>query len=98
VTKKQELCLQCFKCCERVGFYTLYTDSDPDAINFYRIRGFDISFEKGYLKVVIDLPCPHLTPKGCNIYNARPQVCVDFDGRREFGEKCLWSLLKENEE
>jgi len=41
------------------------------------------------------LPCPHLTDKGCSIYERRPQACRTYDGRLE-REDCLWHTLSNN--
>lgn len=97
MSKKQELCKQCQKCCKRIGIYTRYTDADADAINFFKIRGCDVSFdEQVFLKVELEFPCPHLTKDGCNIYNARPVVCTEYDGRNDFSKECLWSTIEDD--
>jgi Fe-S-cluster containining protein len=95
MTKKQELCKECQKCCKRIGIYTRYRDVDADAINFFKIRGFDVFFDDmGFVKLELNLPCPHLTNTGCDIYNARPVVCAEYDGRKDYGEECLWTTIE----
>ena len=98
MTKKQELCLQCMKCCKSVKIHTAYTDQDADAIYFFKVRGFKVSFmehnNQTILMVEADYPCPHLSENGCGIYATRPNACRVFDGEAELGTECAWSTLK----
>jgi Fe-S-cluster containining protein len=94
--KKQELCIKCRKCCKQVGVYTdpyIYEMGEQDVIDFYEARGATVTKSDAELFIVFDLPCPHLTPKGCNIYPKRPKICRIYSGLHEFGEDCLWSTL-----
>jgi Fe-S-cluster containining protein len=96
LTKKQQLCLSCLKCCSKVGVYTdptIYELSEKDVINFYEARGATVSRDGDHLFVMFDLPCPHLTKAGCNIYGKRPKICRIYSGLDEFGKECLWSSL-----
>jgi Fe-S-cluster containining protein len=94
--KKQQLCIECQKCCEKVGVYTdpyIYEMGEQDVIDFYQARGATVTKSDGELFIVFDLPCPHLTANGCNIYLERPEICRKYSGLHEFGEGCLWSTI-----
>jgi Fe-S-cluster containining protein len=94
--RKQQLCIKCRKCCEKVGVYTdpyIYEMGEQDVIDFYKSRGATVTKSDGELFIVFDLPCPHLTEKGCNIYPKRPKICRIYSGKHEFGDECLWSTL-----
>jgi|GEM_PF-1009936 Fe-S-cluster containining protein len=95
-TKKQQLCIECKKCCTKVGVYTdpaIYELSEKDVVNFYKARGAAVTRSDNHLFIVFDLPCPHLAQNGCNIYEKRPKICRIYSGQEEFGEECLWTLL-----
>mgnify|MGYP001167447106 CR=1 FL=1 len=98
LTKKQQLCIQCRKCCQELGVFTLnafYEDPPEDVIHFYKTRGCSITpHESGLLYLSIKIPCPHLTDEGCAIYETRPQICRKYSGLEEFGDGCLWAGLK----
>jgi Fe-S-cluster containining protein len=96
LTRKQQLCMKCRKCCGKVGVYTnpsIYEMSKADVVRFYEARGAVVTKSDDELFVVFDIPCPHLTPKGCDIYDRRPKICRTYSGLEEFGEECLWSSL-----
>ncbi len=96
LTKKQQLCLSCLKCCSKVGVYTdpsIYELLEKDVVTFYEARGATMSRDGDHLFVLFDLPCPHLTKAGCDIYDKRPKICRIYSGLDEFGEECLWSSL-----
>ena len=95
-TLKQKLCVQCRKCCEKVGVYTdprIYEMSKADIIHFYESRGATVSESDQELFIVFDIPCPHLSAKGCAIYKNRPKICRKYSGLHEFGHDCLWSTI-----
>jgi Fe-S-cluster containining protein len=88
--------MKCRKCCEKVGVYTdpyIYEMSEQEVIDFYEARGATITKSDAELFIVFDLPCPHLTPQGCDIYPKRPKICRIYSGQHEFGDECLWSTL-----
>ena len=97
LTKKQQLCIDCRKCCQEVGVFTLkafYEDTPEEVIHFYETRGFTITpHESGLMYMSLKIPCPHLTEQGCAIYETRPQICRKYSGLDEFGEGCLWHPL-----
>jgi len=96
LTKKQRLCIECRKCCTKVGVYTdpsIYELPENDVIHFYQARGAEISRSGSDLFILFDLPCPHLTTQGCAIYERRPRICRIYSGLEEFGDECLWSSL-----
>jgi Fe-S-cluster containining protein len=93
---KQQLCVKCRKCCMQVGVYTdpgIYETTEAEVIHFYEARGATVSKSDGELFIVFDLPCPHLTKKGCSIYPKRPKICRKYSGLHEFGADCLWSII-----
>lgn len=97
-TKKQQLCIECQKCCTKVGVYTdpsIYELSERDVIQFYEARGAAVSRSDDHLFIVFDVPCPHLTLKGCDIYDKRPRICRIYSGQEEFGSECLWTAASE---
>lgn len=96
LTKKQQLCIECKKCCTKVGVYTdpaIYELSEKDVIHFYEARGAEVSRSDDHLFIVFDMPCPHLAQNGCNIYEKRPRICRIYSGQEEFGDECLWTAL-----
>ena len=93
---KQKLCLQCRKCCEKIGVYTdprIYEMSEDDVIHFYEARGAAVTRSDDELFIVFNIPCPHLSLKGCAIYKDRPNICRKYSGLHEFGDDCLWSII-----
>jgi Fe-S-cluster containining protein len=87
---KSDLCIKCQYCCTAV-YIPLAKGTN---LELYIARGFQILFRGADPFIILeDMPCQHLTNKGCNIYNIRPLVCSLYDGRKDlfFPEKCLWS-------
>jgi Fe-S-cluster containining protein len=100
LTKKQQLCIECKKCCTKVGVYTdpaIYELSEKDVIHFYEARGGTVTRSDDDLFIVFDMPCPHLAQNGCNIYEKRPRICRIYSGQEEFGDECLWMSLAKKE-
>ncbi len=96
--EKEQLCIACSRCCREIGIYThpgLYTCSEEEIVKFYQTRGFTVEKSDEVLILTLKHSCPHLTPKGCDIYKQRPRVCRDYSGLDDFGESCLWSALPE---
>ena len=97
LTKKQQLCLACQKCCKELFVYThplLYDCSAEELVNFYRTRGFDVAhLEEDAVVLSFKHTCQHLTPQGCDIYDERPLSCAQYSGLEDFGDECLWSTL-----
>ncbi len=93
--KKEKLCLQCMECCKNLA--VPIESISPETIEFYIVRNCRIaSILGGKRGVVIPLPCPHLTPEGCDIYSKRPLACRQYDGTKDplMKDKCLW--IKKN--
>jgi len=96
-SRKQKLCLECQRCCKEIGVYThadFYDCSLKEVLKFYKMRGCSVEKDKGAILLTLPVPCPHLTPDGCAVYEKRPQCCREYDGMEDFGDKCLWSTLK----
>jgi Fe-S-cluster containining protein len=98
LSEKERLCISCQKCCKEIFIYThpvLYSCPADIVVDFYRARGFEITrLREDALILSLKHTCPHLTAEGCDIYEKRPQACVDYSGIEDFGDGCLWSTLK----
>ncbi len=98
LSEKEKLCIACQKCCKELFIYThpvLYSCPAGPLVDFYRARGFDVKrLEEDAIILSFKHTCPHLTPEGCDIYEQRPEACVNYSGIEDFGEECLWSKLK----
>jgi len=101
LSKKQELCISCQKCCKEILVYThpvLYSCDAGELETFYRTRGFEVTrLEEDAIILSFKHTCQHLTPQGCDIYENRPASCAGYSGIDDFGGACLWSTLEENE-
>ena len=96
--EKEQLCVACCKCCREVGIYThpaMYSNTPEELIEFYQAKGFSVARTGDLLAITIKMPCPHLTPAGCDLYETRPKVCRDYSGIKDFGTGCFWSALPE---
>lgn len=94
---KSKLCLDCKRCCKKIGIATLYP-YDEYVTQFYEARGFKCMVGNNHtLFLEKELPCPHLDEEhGCLIYDKRPQACREYDGRNDFGGECLWTTMMED--
>jgi Fe-S-cluster containining protein len=96
--ERSKLCLQCLECCKWVGVLTAVPIDIPGIKEFYEARGAKIIKDPNLPVplIVIKSECPHLTSKGCDIYETRPQVCRDMDGSKTAFVKdfCLWNKGK----
>jgi len=105
--EKQKLCLKCLKCCKILLVpitkempYGLHRFFSPKAQEFWGTRRcrmyIDAKADRPWL--VVNFPCPHLTDKGCGIYDTRPLACRDYDGRKDpyLAKVCLWNELEED--
>ncbi len=92
---KSDLCLKCIECCKIMGFYI--NAKDVEAVQFYDKRGCRLSLvTPEIISVTIDRVCPELSENGCKIYENRPRICKNFDGRLHNETKgiCLWNGLE----
>ncbi len=93
--KKKKLCLDCLECCKNLA--VPLAGVCDEARKFYSFRNCTVEpILGGRIGVVIPFPCPHLTPKGCDIYDKRPASCREYDGTKDplMKNKCLW--IKKN--
>ena len=105
--RKSELCLVCGKCCMAMTFFGGDVDAEArDEIHWMELHGMKIDYvqKRGRTEFYFTLPqrCNALqeikTPAGvtnyvCGVYETRPQMCRDYDGRMDgpFGvSDCLW--------
>ncbi|HYL99320.1 MAG TPA: YkgJ family cysteine cluster protein, partial [Blastocatellia bacterium] len=110
--RKSELCLVCGKCCMAMTFYGGEVDDDArDEIKWMELHGLRIDYaEKRVSPTVTTLEYYFTIPKRCDVlqendgkftcgvYETRPQMCRDYDGRMEgpFGvAECLWRYESE---
>jgi len=94
-TEKEMLCMKCRACCNSLAFRM--NRPTKDVLDFYRTRGCKI-FEEDRDTVTIlleNVPCPHISENGCDLYEKRPLVCKHFDGRTTNALKgiCLWESM-----
>lgn len=96
--RREDLCLQCMECCKIIAVQAPYCIDNKDFVEFYHTRGCAIIATKSLPVIVIENKCPHLTDKGCDIYNRRPEWCRMYDGRIDpvLRHVCLWGKGKEN--
>ena len=105
--RKSELCLICGKCCMSMTFSGGEVDDESrDEILWMELHGLKIDYvqEQGRTEYYFTIPkrCDALqeikTPNGeinylCGVYETRPQMCRDYDGRMEGPQgvtDCLW--------
>jgi len=95
---KEELCLKCMECCKAMTFpFTI--SNTPGVLNrvtqFFLVRGCRVIHDGRLVYVKVPYPCPHLSDKGCLIYEARPEACRIYNGQKDPGMegKCLWKEL-----
>ena len=107
--RKSELCLICGKCCMSMTFFGGEVDDESrDEIQWMELHGLKIDYvqKRSKTEYYFSIPqrCNALqgikTDAGvanyvCGVYETRPQMCRDYDGRMDgpFGVKdCLWRL------
>jgi Fe-S-cluster containining protein len=101
---KSDLCLECLECCKWLVYpLPVRKDQPQDVVDrtkhFYETRGCETMLYKNRFLIKIFSPCQHLTPRGCAIYDDRPLLCKNYDGRDSPISKddCLWLVLGESE-
>ena len=107
--RKSELCLICGKCCMSMTFSGGEVDDESrDEIYWMELHGLKIDYvqAQGRTEYYFTIPkrCDALqeikTESGatnyvCGVYENRPQMCRDYDGRMEGPQgvaDCLWRL------
>ena len=107
--RKSELCLICGKCCMSMTFFGGEVDEEArDEIQWMELHGLKIDYVKNRSKTEYYFSIPQRcnalqeikTDTGainyvCGVYETRPQMCRDYDGRMKgpFGvADCLWRL------
>jgi uncharacterized cysteine cluster protein YcgN (CxxCxxCC family) len=112
--RKSELCLQCGKCCMSMTFYGGEVDDEArDEIRWMELHGLKIDYVERKVNASHTLTEYYFSiPKRCDalqevdgkftcgVYETRPQMCRDYDGRMDgpFGvADCLWKLESQPE-
>ena len=107
--RKSELCLICGRCCMAMTFSGGEVDDEArDEIYWMELHGLKIDYveERGKTEYYFTIPkrCDALqeikTESGatnyvCGVYETRPQMCRDYDGRMDGPQgvaDCLWRL------
>ncbi|HXU39882.1 MAG TPA: YkgJ family cysteine cluster protein [Blastocatellia bacterium] len=110
--RKSELCLICGKCCMAMTFSGGVVDDEArDEIYWMELHGLKIEYiqEQGRTEYYFTIPkrCDALqeiktsggeTNYVCGVYETRPQMCRDYDGRMEGPQgvaDCFWRLEEE---
>ncbi|HMG34315.1 MAG TPA: YkgJ family cysteine cluster protein [Blastocatellia bacterium] len=112
--RKSELCLLCGKCCMSMTFLGGEVDDESrDEIYWMELHGFKIEYVKKGATTEYYFSIPQrcnalqeiknaegVTNYVCGVYETRPQMCRDYDGRIKgpFGVKdCFWRLEEQGE-
>jgi len=107
--RKSELCLICGKCCMSMTFFGGEVDEESrDEIHWMELHGMKIDYVQKRSKTEYYFTIPQrcnalqeiktdtgATNYVCGVYETRPQMCRDYDGRMDgpFGvADCLWRL------
>jgi len=75
----------CTACCRWMTF-VINTGTDANLAakyaQFYRARGCTVKVLTGAtIAIMVPKACPHLIEDGCAIYDDRPLLCREYDGR-----------------
>jgi len=76
--EQQGNCLTCQECCSYVEYPV--TMLSIEVLEYFLFRGenFILDDKNGVLSIRVYKPCVHLTKKGCDIYETRPETCRVF--------------------
>ena len=77
--------VHCTACCRWMTF-TLSTNGDSHLaakyVQFYKARGCKVRvLSTDNIAVMVPFVCPSMDEKGCTIYEDRPLLCREYDGR-----------------
>lgn len=94
--EKSILCLRCHECCKQLPISMKYepnSEAFKQMSEFFRAHGCEARVIHGTYVISIPHVCQYLTTEGCTIYKERPQVCRNYDGRKDprLFNKCLWN-------
>ena len=90
--EKSKLCILCRWCCKTLYIPLAVGPCFP--LDLYATRGIKIMWKSFQPYAIIEnIPCQHLTEKGCGIYENRPFDCRMYDGRNDlfYKDKCAWA-------
>lgn len=80
-----EICIKCHECCQWMTFIINAENPVMTAQHreFYEARGCTVKVLEGggLMAIMVKTTCPHLLLGRCMIYDKRPKVCRDYDGR-----------------
>lgn len=95
--RKSELCLSCLECCKYLTF-ALPSDVWGSRLQtFYYARGCKIWPTGNVVRMLVPSVCQHLNlSSGCGVYEDRPIVCREYDGRGDvfLKDTCKWNKLR----
>lgn len=98
-----QICIACQACCRVLTFER--PPMEKRTLDFYRARGCKIfpvkytgqdNLQYDIHAIMVPTICPHLTMGGCDIWDARPQACRDYDGREDPYLQDVCQLPKED--
>lgn len=92
--KNNIICVKCNECCKWMTF-TISPESKSAMdkfTEFYKARGCKVKMGTDSLVVMVPYMCANLNliTGYCDIYNRRPQLCREYDGRWDphMADKC----------
>jgi Fe-S-cluster containining protein len=86
----QQICIECQECCKWMTF--ILVKPSQQLLHIYRVRDCKIKVINGNTHIMVKSVCPHLTQEGCDIYDKRPQICREYDGRYDPAMKYICKL------
>lgn len=80
------------ECCKVIAVRAAINPQHMQTKHFYETRGCKIIPTDVLPLIVIPYKCVHLTDAGCSIYDKRPAICRNYDGRKDpvMFYTCLW--------
>lgn len=76
LTETQKQCINCQECC-RINLVPI--NPDNRTLELYYTKGIPLVYHGAsrYWSIYLNVPCPHLTPDGCDIYDdpKKPELC-----------------------
>lgn len=94
--EKSRICISCQECCKHLVFKFPVEEWDYRKSALYIARGCKIKVGAITVDILVPSVCQHLHPRsGCAIYDTRPDICREYDGRYDIHLRdiCKWKEL-----